>query len=207
MLHGLYVLTDSKYYSYHEWPERIEQIILAGANIIQLREKKLTEEQLLPLAQQIREICDYYNVLFIVNDYISLARKVLADGVHIGKHDHKLRHARDYLGKRYIIGVSCYNNLYSAICAQRLSADYVAFGSVFQSTTKSQAVHCQLSTITLAKGCLKIPICAIGGIKQQNAMHVVNAGADILATSDAVFNAYAPGIAAKKFLQQVIIPR
>lgn len=207
MLNGLYVLTNSQYYALHEWPERIEKIILAGANIIQFREKQLSVQELLPYAQQIRDICFSYGAIFIINDHLSLAKKVNADGVHIGKYDQSLRHARHYLGRDYIIGVSCYNRLYNAVQAQIHGADYVAFGSVFSSRTKINAHRCPLAVIYQSKRCLSIPVCAIGGITQNNISHVVNAGADIFATSHAVFNADSPGYAANKINQQVIMSR
>lgn len=207
MLSGLYVLTNSKKYPINEWPERIEKIILAGASIIQFREKALSEEELLPHALLLQEICHHYGALFIINDYVSLAKKINADGVHIGKHDKSLLDARNYLGSKSIIGVSCYKRLYSAIEAQSLGADYVAFGSVFPSQTKIHAPRCPLSVINQSKRCLSIPVCAIGGINHKNVSHTLNAGADMIATSHSVFNADDPGEAAYKIHQQVIMTK
>ena len=207
MLHGLYVITDSKYYSLSEWPERIEKIILGGANIIQLREKNLTPDQLLPHALAIRELCNDYGVLLIINDHITLARKIKADGVHIGQHDQSIAHAREYLGSNYLIGASCYRHLYKAICAQNHGADYVAFGSIFSSSTKIGAPRCPLAVISQAKCCLQVPVCAIGGINQKNIAYVMKTGADLFATSHAVFNADNPRVAANKIHQRVIMAR
>lgn len=205
MLSGLYVLTDDRVYPHHTWPDRIEKIIRGGANVIQLREKTLAAQDLLPLAHILREICRAYSAIFIINDHIELARLVDADGVHIGKQDQSLRHAREYLGHHFFIGVSCYNNLYQAIVAQQQTADYVAFGSLFASTTKSQAVRCPLSIISRAKQCLKIPVCTIGGINQRNCKHALTTGTDLIAVSHAVFNADNPHQAANNIHQQVII--
>jgi len=207
MLHGLYVLTDSNHYSHREWPERIENIILAGAKIIQLREKTLSEDELLPYALTLREICHYHDALLIINDHVSLAHKINADGIHLGQHDLSLTNARKYLGNGYLIGVSCYRHLHTAMRAQTQGADYVAFGSVFPSTTKTGAPRCPLSVISQAKRCLSIPVCAIGGINQRNVKHVIKAGADLFATSHAVFNAHNPYNAANKIQRQVIMPR
>ncbi len=207
MLNGLYVLTDNQFYAHHEWLARIEKIILAGATLIQLREKLLSEEQLLPYALQIRDICRHYGVIFIINDHITLAKKAHADGVHIGRDDQSLRDTRHYLGNDYLIGVSCYRNLYRAIKAQTMGADYVAFGSVFSSHTKVNARRCPLSVIYQSKQCLTIPVCAIGGIDHKNVRHVIKAGADMIATSHAVFNADSPGQAANNINQQVIMSR
>ena len=207
MLYGLYVLTDSKHYSHHEWPERVENIILAGAKIIQLREKTLSADELLPYALALREVCHYHGALLIINDHVSLARKINADGVHLGQHDSSLRSARKYLGNNYLIGISCYKHVHTAIRAQTQGADYVAFGSVFPSITKTRAPRCPLSVISQAKRCLSIPVCAIGGINHRNVRHVTEAGADLFASSHAVFNAHNPYNAANKIHRQVIMPR
>ena len=100
MLHGLYVLTDDQHYAHSAWPDRVEKIVAAGANIIQLRDKQSSDETLLPTAYAIQEICKYYNALLIINDRVSLARKLQADGVHLGKDDqrvHTTRNANDKL--------------------------------------------------------------------------------------------------------------
>ena len=207
MLHGLYILTSSQTHSHQYWPEFVEQSILGGASVIQLREKKLSDEDLLPYALSIQDICKTYNIPFIVNDRITLARQIKADGVHIGMYDNPLRRTREYLGNRYLIGVSCYKNLHSAILAQKMGADYVAFGSVFPSSTKKFAPRCPLSVIRKAKNILDIPICAIGGINLQNIHHIITARANLMATTHSVFDARDPKTAANKLYQQVIMHR
>lgn len=206
MLTGLlYVLTDSRRFPHYQWPERVEKILAGGADMIQLREKTLPQEQLYPLAGTLLEICRAHDALFIINDHVALAGKINADGVHIGQHDQTLCHARDYLGSQFLIGVSCYRNLHRAVLAQRQTADYVAFGSVFQSNTKWQAPRCSLSTLAKARQHLKIPVCAIGGINNKNIRYALQHGADLVAVADAVFNADDPMLAANNIRQQVII--
>ncbi len=205
-LEGLYVLTDSRLHAHSEWPERIELAILGGADIIQLREKHLSDDDLLPAALLIQQICTDYAVTFIINDRIALAKKIQADGVHIGQHNHSLREARQYLGNDVLIGVSCYKHLLSALRAQNLGADYVAFGSVFSSSTKQDAPRCPLSVISKARSLLSIPICAIGGITTNNSQYVIKAGASMIATTHSVFNAHDPMAAANKLSHQVIMP-
>lgn len=207
MLNGLYVLTDSKFFPIEQWPERVEKILLAGTNIIQLREKTLSEQQLLPHALLLQEICHHYGAIFIINDHVSLAKKINANGVHIGQHDPSLRKTREYLGNNFIIGVSCYKHLYTAIHAQSLGADYVAFGSMYPSYTKVDAKRCPLAIISQSKRCLSIPVCAIGGINHKNLSPILNAGADMVATSHSVFNADDPSHSANKIFQQVIMSR
>ena len=205
-LTGLYVLTDNRLHAHSEWPNRVELAILGGADVIQLRDKQLSDEALMPTALLLQQICADYGVTFIVNDRIELAKKIQADGVHIGQLDSTLREAREYLGSHFLIGVSCYKHLFSALRAQNLGADYVAFGSVFPSSTKPNAPRCPLSVVSKAHSLLKIPTCAIGGITAKNCHHIVNAGARLVATTHAVFNARDPMAAANKFNHQVIIP-
>jgi thiamine-phosphate pyrophosphorylase len=207
LLKGLYVLTDSRLHVHSEWAERVELAILGGAEVIQLRDKQLTDDALMPTALLIQQICADYDVTFIINDRITLAKKIQADGVHIGQHDSTLREAREYLGNHCLIGVSCYKHLFSAIRAQNLGANYVAFGAVFPSSTKQGAPRCPLAVISKARSLLKIPICAIGGITANNSQYVVNAGASLIATTHSVFNARDPMAAANKLNHQVIMPR
>ncbi len=207
MLQGLYVLTDSKIYPHREWPDRVEQCIYGGAAVIQLREKHLSDQELLPYACILQEICTHYDVAFIINDRISLAHRINADGVHIGRNDQQFTAVRRYLGSRSLIGVSCYRNIYKAIHLQSLGADYVAFGSLYSSTTKSDASRCPISVISKAKHALDIPICAIGGINTQNIRNVIHTGADMYATTHSVFNASDPRAAANNLCQQAIMRR
>ena len=205
MLRGLYTLTDNQVVPYSQWPNRVEEIIIGGANIIQLRDKKLTDEVLLDYAVTILEICRYYNIPLIINDRIELAKKINADGVHIGKNDLSLRAARKYLGNKFIIGISCYRNLYTAIQAQNFGADYVAFGSIFPSSTKPHASRCSLATLVEARKILQIPICAIGGLRYQNIQPVIATGVDLVAIGDAIFNAKHPLQATTKLSQTYIM--
>ena len=173
--------------------------------MIQLREKNLPDQALLAYAWPVREICRSYDVPLIINDRVELARRLRADGVHLGGNDSPLRHAREYLGHHALIGISCYRNIFRAIRAQHTGADYVAFGSVFASPTKKTAPRCPLLAISQARRILNIPVCAIGGINARNVYHVLKFNPSIIAASDAVFNARDPGSAATRIKQQVII--
>ena len=198
MLGGLYVLTDDRVYPHSQWPSRIEAIIEGGASVIQLREKHLEDEIFLPYAMQIHEVCKSYNVPLIINDRVELAKKISAEGVHIGKNDDSLRKVREYLGDEYYIGVSCYRSIYTAIRAQQQGADYVAFGSLFPSRTKRNAYACPLSIIHKAHRHIDIPICGIGGISPENTARVTRAGAALIAVANTVFNADNPATVSKQ---------
>jgi len=122
-----------------------------------------------------------------------------ADGVHIGKDDAALSHARERLGQGAIIGVSCYNSLELAIEAEQQGADYVAFGAFFPSRTKPNATLATLELLATAKQKMHIPICAIGGIKLDNAASLVSSGTNMLAVISAVFAAQDIAVAARRF--------
>lgn len=205
MLSTLYVLTDDRQYPPSIWVERIERAIIGGAEIIQLRDKKLSDQQLLPTALEIRALCRAYAVPLIINDRVELAQQIDADGVHLGRQDASLKQARHYLGNKKIIGVSCYRDIYQAHLQQMHGADYVAFGRLFTSTTKPLASRCNLNILRTAQRQLNIPICAIGGISVENIRAVVATGVELVATCHSVFNAPDPLQAATNFLQAGII--
>ena len=118
-------------------------------NILQYRRKIQDEKRKLHEATQLLELCLQHNTLFIVNDDVNLCKKIGADGVHLGQNDVDVHSARSQLGDKFIIGVSCYNNLELAIEAEKNGADYIALGAVFKSITKPNAAYCSLSTLSL----------------------------------------------------------
>ena len=187
MLNGLYAITDGSHGSV--LGHKVEQALQGGAALVQYRDKSNNAPQRLSDAQMLRDLCQHYNALFIVNDDITLAKQVQAQGVHVGREDADLRAARDYLGARFIIGTSCYNQLALALDSQKQGADYVAFGSFFASNTKPLAQRAELSVLAQAKQHLNIPLCAIGGISLATAPSLIKAGADMLAVITDLFNA------------------
>jgi thiamine-phosphate pyrophosphorylase len=172
-----------------------QAVIAGGASVLQYRNK--TSAPHAQMVQVLAALCNNKNVTFIVNDDLQLAR--YADGVHLGKEDGDIVLARQQLGADKIIGVSCYDSLQRAVVAEQAGADYVAFGSMFDSTTKPQATRASLELLRKAQSVLHIPIVAIGGITLQNAQAVVTAGADAIAVINAVFAATDPCQAAREF--------
>ncbi|HIE78978.1 MAG TPA: thiamine phosphate synthase [Candidatus Thioglobus sp.] len=156
-------------------------IVKHNINILQYRRKTSDEIIKYKEAKNLQQLCSTHNTLFIINDDINLAEKIDADGVHLGKNDESIVRARMILGDKAIIGASCYNDLNLAIKAQMDGADYVAFGSIFNSSTKPSAQHCSLAVITKAKRLLDIPIVGIGGINFDNQQLAYNAGCDAVA--------------------------
>ena len=160
---------------------------------LQYRNKSGTQAIRLEQARRLAALARASRVPFIVNDDVQLAIAVGADGVHIGRDDGEIGAARAALPGK-LVGVSCYDNLAAARSAVNAGADYVAFGSVFPSTTKPGAVRAPLGLFQEAKA-LGVPLVAIGGITAQNAPAVLGAGADALAVISALFDA--PDIAAR----------
>jgi thiamine-phosphate pyrophosphorylase len=168
---------------------RVESALKGGVAAVQYREKTgdvaLRHEQ----ASELLELCRRYGVPLVINDDLRLADLVGADGVHLGREDGSLIEARLILGPGKFIGASCYQSLEAAQLAQGQGADYVAFGSFFASPSKPQAGRAPLDLLRQAAARLQVPIVAIGGITEDNAASVLDAGADALAVISALFDA------------------
>lgn len=155
--------------------------------LLQYRHKTTNALVKLDETRQLQQLCLRHNTLFIINDDINLAEKINADGVHLGKNDASIEQAREQLGNNSMIGVSCYNNINAAKYAQDLGVNYVAFGALFPSVTKPNALHCSLDVITQAKQTLNIPIVGVGGINFSNQQKVFDAGCDATAMINALW--------------------
>jgi thiamine-phosphate pyrophosphorylase len=184
---GLYAIADTQYLDDARLLPAVGEAIAGGARVIQYRDKSHDMTARLAQAKKIVVLCRQHDVLFIVNDDVTLAKQLQAAGVHLGREDASLAQARAQLGPQAIIGVSCYNELARAVKAQAEGADYVAFGSFFPSRTKPQAVRAGLELLCEAKQKLHIPVVAIGGITPENGAHLLAAGADALAVIEGVF--------------------
>jgi len=184
-LHGLYAITDNKLIKTEKFIDTVEQAIIGGAKIIQYRDKR--NKRHFEQAQALSCLCKKYQVLLLINDDVTLAQQVGADGVHIGKDDIELSTARAILGKDATIGVSCYNQLTKAQQAINAGADYVAFGRFFKSRTKPGAVWCSVEILRQARKMFHCPLVAIGGITPDNGAELIKAGADYLAVIDGLF--------------------
>lgn len=177
-LRGLYAITP-------EDGSRAELAIASGAlRALQFRDKSAGTARL-ERARRLAQACRDHGVAFIVNDDLELALAVDADGVHLGRDDGDLAVARARLPGR-ILGASCYDRPELAERAAALGADYVAFGSVFASPTKPQAVRAPLALFACDYGVAKV---AIGGITLENAPQVLAAGADAVAVISDLFDA------------------
>lgn len=171
------------------FPDRLARALDAGAvAAFQFRVKGVDEHEAARLAAPLQEICAQREVAFIVNDSISLAKRIKADGVHLGQDDGTVEEARQRLGREAQIGVTCHNSRHLAMEAGEAGADYVAFGAFFPTTTKQTEYVAEPDLLTWWQELMEIPCVAIGGITPGNCAPLIAAGADFLAVSGAVWN-------------------
>lgn len=196
-LRGLYAITREGYPNAAALTEAVAAAIRGGATAIQYR-AKATADPLIE-AERLLAVCRTAAVPLIVNDDVALARRIGADGVHLGRDDLNPTEARRRLGPDAIIGVSCYDSVDLAVRAEEEGADYAAFGRFFPSKTKPAAPCARLETLTLAKQRLHIPLVAIGGVTPDNGGLLRQAGADLLAVVEGVFGGDDPEAAARQF--------
>ncbi len=184
-----------------DFPTHLEEALTAGpVAAFQFRVKDMDQHEAARLAAPLQNICARHDVAFIVNDSIALAKRIKADGVHLGQDDGDPREAREQLGRDAQIGVTCHNSRHLAMEAAEAGADYVAFGAYFPTTTKEVKHQADLETIELWSQFTEVPCVAIGGITPDNAKAVVDAGADFIAVSGAVWNhVQGPAAAVKAF--------
>ncbi|MFK5969734.1 MAG: thiamine phosphate synthase [Candidatus Marithrix sp.] len=198
-MQGLYAITDSNLISDSILIQSVKQAIIGGAKIIQYRNKK--QIQYIEQAVILNKLCQQYQIPLIINDDIQLAKQIKADGVHLGKNDLKLSKARNILGNKAIIGISCYNQIFLAEQAIADGATYIAFGSFFNSSTKPQATPCEIDILRQARKTFNCPIVAIGGITPTNGSSLINAGADCLAVINGIFGQENITTATQKYAQ------
>lgn len=192
---GLYGITP-------EWNDTgrllaaVDAAARGGMTALQWRRKTAPDDQRLPQALALAERCKALGVVFIINDDYRLALAVNADGVHLGREDGNLVQARTALGPDKIIGCSCYNDLTLAQEALRQDVDYIAFGTLYPSTIKPDAVRASLGLLRQAHALVdskvaapRVAVVAIGGITPDNAAPVVDAGADSIALISGLFGA------------------
>lgn len=154
----------------------------------QFRVKGIDEHAAAQLAEPLQRICGDRDVAFIVNDSIALAKRLGADGVHLGQSDGDVAEARDRLGREAQIGVTCHASRHLAMEAGEAGADYVAFGAFFPTTTKEVEHRAEVDLLSWWQAVFELPCVAIGGITPDNCGSLVKAGADFLAVSGAVWN-------------------
>lgn len=182
------------------FPDRLRAALEPGlAAAFQLRVKDVDEHELARIAEPLQRICADADVAFIVNDSMALAKRLGADGVHLGQQDGDIREARALLGPSAQIGKTCHDSRHLAMEAGEAGADYVAFGAFYPTTTKPSGYRPDPAILTWWSTLFEIPCVAIGGITSDNAGPLVEAGADFLAVCKAVWGSDDPGAAVRAF--------
>lgn len=178
---------------------KVDAALAGGASVVQYRNKTAAPALRHEQASRLRAVCNAHRVPLIINDDLALALEIGADGVHLGKDDGAVAQARAQLGGTRLLGVSCYDSVERGVAAVALGADYVAFGSVYPSRVKPEAVRAGMEVFTAARQHLSVPIVAIGGITLQNADELVAAKVDAVAVISALFDALDVRKAAQSF--------
>lgn len=173
-----------------DFPDRLSAVAeLESVAAFQLRVKGRSEHEIARAAEPLQRICSDAGVAFIVNDSIALAKRLGADGVHLGQQDGSVRDARAVLGPNAQIGVSCHDSRHLAMEAGEAGADYVAFGAFYPTHTKPTDHRPDASILSWWSSLFEIPCVAIGGITPQNAPRLIDHGADFIAVSSAIWAA------------------
>ena len=184
----LYAVTDRTWLNGKTLYEQVEKAIKGGVTFVQLREKELDDVAFLKEAFEIKKLCRQYNVPFIINDNVEIARKINADGVHVGQSDMKAGNVRTILGEDKILGVSA-QTVEQALLAEKEGADYLGVGAVFPTGSKMDADDVSYETLKEICSVVSIPVVAIGGIGAGNVLKLENSGISGIAVISAIFSA------------------
>jgi thiamine-phosphate pyrophosphorylase len=201
-INGLYVLLDAQ-------PRRgLSPLAIAraalegGARMLQIREKILEKGLVLPLARDLRAVCDSFGALLFINDHADLALAAGAHGVHVGQKDLPVAEVRRFVPASMLVGAST-NSLAEALAAQDAGANYVAVGSIFPTSTKGDTRPASPAVLREVKSRLSVPVVAIGGINEGNIDQVLEARADAVAVISAVVDAPDIRAAARKLSERI----
>ena len=177
--------------------------VRGGARMLQLRDKLRDKGEIFKLAEPLQQLCKDNDVMLIVNDHVDLAAAVGSAGVHVGQTDLPVEQARQVLGPAQVLGRSN-REIQQLIESQEMGADHVAFGAIYQTTTKSGTRAPQgVEPLRRAREVTKVPLVAIGGINAENVAPVVEAGADAICVTAAVASAPDPEAAATQLVEAI----
>ncbi len=184
----LYAVTDRSWLGDKTLAGQVEEAIKGGASFVQFREKHLEGEDFLKEAKAVQAVCRKYGVPFVVNDNVSVAKEIDADGVHVGQSDMEAGNVRSLLGPDKIIGVSAHS-VEEALLAEARGADYLGVGAAFATGSKNDASVLPHETIAAICRAVKIPVIAIGGITAENVKELKGSGICGVAVISALFGA------------------
>lgn len=184
----LYAVTDSSWVGKQTLLEQIEDALKGGATIVQLREKKMDEEEFIEEAIEVRKLCHKYEVPLIINDNVDVALKSGADGVHVGIEDTPVADIRKRVPDDFIIGATC-KTVEQAKTAEENGANYMGVGAVFPSKTKTNAIRITNEKLCEIVSSVSIPAVAIGGISHDNILEIKGSKVSGVAVVSAIFSA------------------
>lgn len=182
----LYAVTDRHWLGEETLYDQVKKALDGGATFVQLREKNLDREDFLAEAKEIQKLCKEYGVPFVVNDEVSIAKDIDADGVHVGQSDMEAMDVRKILGPDKILGVSA-QTVEQAIIAEKHGADYLGVGAVFTTGSKDDADDVSHETLKAICEAVSIPVIAIGGITKDNVAELAGSGICGVAVISAIF--------------------
>ena len=197
----IYLISPPRIDDIDAFLNQLDEVIAAGViSVFQLRLKDIENREIVLMGKKIVPKLQEAGIAVIINDNPRIAKDLHADGVHLGQEDGDFNEARKLLGKDAIIGVTCHNSKHLGMEAAEKGADYVAFGAFYPTQTKEVIHHAEIEILEWWQDIMEIPCVAIGGINIDNALPIINAGADFIAISSGVWN-YEGGIKAalKKF--------
>ncbi|KOR25750.1 thiamine phosphate synthase [Clostridium sp. L74] len=184
----LYLITDRRFLKGRELKKVIEDAILGGVTIVQVREKDISTREFFKVAKEVKEVTDYYKVPIIINDRLDIAQAIDADGVHLGQKDMPLNIARKILGKDKLIGISV-GNLKEALEAENNGADYLGIGTIFPTGSKKDVdAIIGIDGLSQVKNSISIPSVAIGGINKTNFKDVLKTGIEGISVISAILD-------------------
>lgn len=184
----LYAVTDRAWIGRQTLLEQIEDALIGGVTMVQLREKHLDEKTFLEEAKAVKQLCRRYHVPLIINDNVNVALKSGADGVHVGIEDAPVGEIRKRVGRDFIIGATA-KTVEQAKAAEMSGADYLGVGAVFPSPTKKLAIRITTAQLREICDCVSIPVAAIGGISLSNVSELKGGGMAGIAVVSAIFGA------------------
>lgn len=182
----LYAVTDRHWLGNQTLFDQVKEALDGGATCIQLREKQLDDKNFLQEAIEIQKLCKQYQVPFIVNDNVEIAKDMHADGIHVGQSDMEALDVRKALGNDVILGVSA-QTVEQAKKAEAHGADYLGVGAVFPTGSKDDADDVSHETLKAICEAVSIPVIAIGGITQDNVKELAGSGIVGIAVISAIF--------------------
>lgn len=182
----LYAVTDRHWLGEETLYDQVKKALDGGATFVQLREKKLDREDFLAEALEIQKLCREYGVPFVINDEVSIAKDIDADGVHVGQSDMEAMDVRKVLDPDKILGVSA-QTVEQAIIAEKHGADYLGVGAVFATGSKDDADDVSHETLKAICEAVSIPVIAIGGITKENVSELAGSGICGVAVISAIF--------------------